>query len=202
VDLEPDSFPTRRRRGPELENALLDAAWDELLERGYSEFTFESVAERAGTSRPVLYRRWKTKVELVLAAVRHNSEMNQVPIPDTGSLRGDVISLLEQVNSTRFQAAALITIELSAYFKETGTAPWDLRSEMLGDRPHPTDRVLIERAMDRGEIPRRSLPRRVISLPFDLARHELLMNLKPLTHEAIIEIVDDVFLPLVTGPTR
>jgi AcrR family transcriptional regulator len=198
VDLERDSSPARRRRGEELENALLDAAWAELMEHGYNDFTFEAVAERAGTSRPVLNRRWKSRVELVIAAIRHDSDKNRVEIPDTGTLRGDVIALLEQVNGTRFQAAALITVQLSGYFKETGTAPWDLRAEMLGDRREATDKFLVQRAMDRGEIPTRELPARVVSLPFDLARHELLMNLKPLTHQGIIDIVDDVFMPLVT----
>ncbi len=43
-----------RRRGTALENAILDAAWAELVEHGYADMTLESVAKRAGTSRPVL----------------------------------------------------------------------------------------------------------------------------------------------------
>jgi len=61
----------RRRRGKELEDALLHAAWAELQENGYAGFTLEAVAERAGTSRPVLYRRWAGKDELVGAAIVH-----------------------------------------------------------------------------------------------------------------------------------
>ncbi|MFZ2625286.1 MAG: helix-turn-helix domain-containing protein, partial [Propionibacterium sp.] len=57
-----------RRRGPALEAALLDAAWQVLLEVGYDELTFEAVAAVAGTSRAVLYRRWPAKPELVRAA--------------------------------------------------------------------------------------------------------------------------------------
>jgi hypothetical protein len=47
-----------RRRGDALEHALLDAAWDELQAVGYAGLTIEAVADRAGTSRAVLYRRW------------------------------------------------------------------------------------------------------------------------------------------------
>ena len=190
--------PARRRHGKELEDALLDAAWDELSEHGYATFTFEAVAERAGTSRPVINRRWKTRVELVVAAVKHNSEMNRFPLPDTGTLRGDVIALLQQVNDTRVQSAVVIMIQLGAYFQETGTAPADLRIEMIGDRVAVAD-LLVRRAMERGEIPTRDLPARLVSLPFDLGRHELIMTLKPLSHEAILEIVDKIFLPLVSG---
>ena len=48
---------SQRRRGIALEEALLDAAWAELTERGYDGFTIDAVAARAGTSRAVLYRR-------------------------------------------------------------------------------------------------------------------------------------------------
>jgi AcrR family transcriptional regulator len=198
VDLDREATPAHRRRGQELEDALLDAAWDELSEHGYGALTFEAVAERAGTSRPVINRRWKTREELVVAAVRHNSEVNRLPLPDTGTLRGDVIALLEQVNGSRLQAAVVFAIQLGTYFQETGTAPADLRLEMLGSRTD-TSQLLVRRAMERGEIPTRDLPARVTSLPFDLSRHEFIMTLKPLSREVILEIVDGIFLPLVSG---
>ena len=58
----------RRRRGATLEKALLDATWEELVEKGYDGLTIESVAERAQTARAVIYRRWPSKPELVRAA--------------------------------------------------------------------------------------------------------------------------------------
>jgi AcrR family transcriptional regulator len=60
-----------RRRGEALQNALLDAAWEELQAGGYAKLTIERVAERAGTSRAVIYRRWRNRYELVIAALRH-----------------------------------------------------------------------------------------------------------------------------------
>jgi hypothetical protein len=48
-----------RRRGPELEAAILDAAWEQLLAEGYEHFTIDTVTARARTGKPVLYRRWK-----------------------------------------------------------------------------------------------------------------------------------------------
>ena len=53
-----------RRRGTKLEDALLDAAWEELQEVGYTRLTMEAVAARAGTSKPVLYRRWPNRARL------------------------------------------------------------------------------------------------------------------------------------------
>ena len=53
------------------------------------------------------------------------------------------------------------------------------------------------RAAERGEIDPDRLTPRIVALPGDLLRHELLMNLRPATPETITEIVDEVFLPLV-----
>ena len=69
----------QRRRGAALEEALLDAAWSELSERGYDDMTIDAVAVRAGTSRAVLYRRWPNKQELVLAALAHEVRKDAVP---------------------------------------------------------------------------------------------------------------------------
>src|ERR1700722_992431 len=74
-----------RRRGATLEHALLDAAWQELQASGYSKLTMERVAERAGTSRAVIYRRWRSRVELVIAAMRYREPVRSGSSLDTGS---------------------------------------------------------------------------------------------------------------------
>ena len=57
-----------RPRDARIDDAVLGAVADLLLEVGYADLTVAAVAERAGTSRPAVYRRWPTKAELVLAA--------------------------------------------------------------------------------------------------------------------------------------
>src|SRR5579863_5521052 len=86
--------PRQRRRGEELEAALLDAAWQELVEAGFARLTMESVADRARTGVAVLYRRWPNKDDLVLAAIRHYGTTHPVDMPDTGNLRDDMVELL------------------------------------------------------------------------------------------------------------
>src|ERR1700743_857816 len=80
----------QRRRGPELEAALLDAAWEELIEAGYAALTMESVAARAHTGVAVLYRRRPNKDQLALAAIENYGSAHPVETPATGSLRGDL----------------------------------------------------------------------------------------------------------------
>ncbi len=194
VDPEEPEKATRRR-GAALEAAILDAAWEVLAEGGYNGFTFDAIAERAQTSKPVLYRRWPTRGDLLRATVRRHADLTALPIPDTGSLREDVISLLRSRNGDRSSLAALMSVQLGTYFAESGTSPADLRREMLRGRGGGM-RMLTERAAARGECPS-GLPERVVTLPFDLFRHETMLTLRPVPDEVILQIVDDIWLPLL-----
>lgn len=187
-----------RRRGQELEEALLDAAYAELVESGLAAFTFDGVATRAQTSRPVLYRRWPTREELVIAAIRHHDQRTRPPVPDTGTLRGDLLAVLKGANQHRMQLIAPVLAQLSGYFLETGRTPAELRRELIGDRV-TADSVVIQRAVDRGEIDPARLTPRVAALPFDLFRHEVLMTQAPVPDDVIEEIVDAIVLPVMTG---
>lgn len=191
-----DHLP-RRRRGAELEAALLDAAWEELTEKGYDDFTIESCAERARTSRAVVYRRWPNKAELLRAAAAHAGEKEPVPAPDTGSLRADTIELLRHANRARARIGVQMILQLGGYFTETGTSLAELRSSFLSRRNSAMERIL-DHAVARGEVDRAALTPRVSSVPFDLYRQELLMTLEPVPEEVIESIVDEIFLPLAT----
>jgi AcrR family transcriptional regulator len=177
---------------------LLEAAYAELIEGGLAAFTLDGVATRARTSRPVLYRRWPTREELVIAAIRHHDQNHRPPIPDTGTLRGDLIAVLKGANQHRMQLIAPVLAQLSGYFLETGRTPAELRRELIGDRV-TSDAVVIARAVDRGEIDPGRITPRLAALPFDLFRHEILMTQAPVPDEVIEEIVDGIALPLMTG---
>src|SRR4051812_46615340 len=103
----------RRRRGQQLEAELLDTAWNELVEAGFANLTMESVAARARTGIAVLYRRWANKDELVLAAIKHYRESHPVDVPDTGTLRGDLLAALTGMGKAR---AAFFAIAAAAFF--------------------------------------------------------------------------------------
>jgi AcrR family transcriptional regulator len=192
---EPDEKATRRR-GAALEAAILDAAWNVLVTDGWNGFTFGGVAERAHSSKPVLYRRWRTREELLRATLRRQGEIRPREVPDTGSLRGDTVALLTVVNQLRSSFAAVMSMRLSAQFHDLGLSPAELRRELIGgDRESSMD-VIVARAIAHGELGPKTPPARVVSLPVDLLRHELLMTLEPVAPETITQIVDDVFLPL------
>ena len=188
-----------RRRGAELEQAILDAAWEQLIAEGYEHFTIDTVAARARTSKPVLYRRWKTRDDLLRATVRHIGAASAPSIPDTGTLRGDLLALLANANSTtRNPVAALVSSMLGSYYNQTGPTPAELREAFLSQRGSVVEQV-VNRAVERGEVDAARLTPRIIALPFDLFRNEMMMTLKPVPDHVLRQIVDDIFIPLVTA---
>ena len=191
----------QRRRGEELEAALLEAAWQELVEAGFARLTMESVAARAKTGVAVLYRRWHSKDDLVIAAIRHYGTAHPVEVPDTGSLRGDMIALLSSFSSTRVSFAAIVSAVFSGLLASTGLTPAQVREKIMADRPLWSDRVFA-RAQQRGEIDLDRIPPAILTMPFDLIRHDMLMTYKPIPPERVLAIVDDLFMPLVAinGP--
>jgi AcrR family transcriptional regulator len=200
---------SQRRRGAVLEQALLDAAWEELKEVGYYNLTFDSVAARAGTSKAVLYRRWANRLELAQATMRAHRPLISGATPDTGSLRGDVIAQLEgmMIGLNDLQPDIVWGMLMDAinddahraYIRETLAN--DSQRTFLLRRVRETNvaamTAVLKQAEARGEVTVDAIPVRVITLPFDIARHELLLTGRPLTHEAIIEVVDDIILPLL-----
>jgi AcrR family transcriptional regulator len=184
-----------RRRGQELENALLDAAWEELATAGFPGLTMESVAARAKTGVAVLYRRWSNKDDLVLAAVEHYRRTHRVDSPDTGSLRGDLLALLGGFSDGRSVFTAVITAAFAGLLADSGMTPAQVRSRIIADRPVRSNEI-YQRAHQRGDIDLDRIPDTVLSMPFDLMRHDLLMTLASIPPERIVSIVDDLFMPL------
>jgi AcrR family transcriptional regulator len=186
----------RRRRGAELEAALLEAAWEELQDVGFANITMESFAARAGTGVAVLYRRWANKDEVLVAALGHYIARNPVLTPDTGTLRGDLVELLRELNS---RAPLLATLTAMGVFglSVVGQSPMQIREQLLKtQRTHSTE-VIFRRAQGRGEVDLTHVPQTVLDLPTTLARHDVLMTLKPLSEERISEIVDEIEFPLL-----
>jgi AcrR family transcriptional regulator len=186
----------QRRRGEELEAALLEAAWQELVEAGFARLTMESVAARAKTGVAVLYRRWHSKDDLVIAAIRHYGTTHPVEVPDTGSLRGDMIALLSSFGSTRVSFVATVGAVFSGLLASTGLTPARVREKVLADLPLPSGQIFA-RAHERGEIDLNRIPPAVLTMPSDLIRHDMLMTYQPIPPERVRAIVDDLFMPLV-----
>src|SRR5699024_5500850 len=163
-----------------------------------AKLTMESVASRARTGVAVLYRRWANKDELVLAALQHYRHTHPVDAPDTGTLRGDLLAQLKSVSEARAAFFAIATAAaFSGLLADTGLTLAQGRERIMDAQPLPLFRTIYQRANERGEIDLERIPAAVLAMPFDLVRHDLLMDLKPPKPARIRSIIDELFLPLV-----
>jgi AcrR family transcriptional regulator len=185
-----------RRRGAELEAAVLDAAWDILSERGYGALTYEALAQQAKTAKQVIYRRWPTKRELLFALLEHHGTTLKSVSVDTGSLRDDILTLMRNSNGRIGELTAIFSGLIGTHFDEVEATPRELRAALFSNRANAVSEAL-GRAVARREIGPGEIPARVVNLPYDLYRHEAVMTLASMPDDVLVEIVDQVWLPLV-----
>lgn len=189
----------RRRRGAELEQAILRAAAEELTASGYAGMTMDKVARRAGTNKNAIYRRWPQRAALGIAAYKHVADTRTRP-PDTGSLRGDALEMLRQANATWSSPRGAILRDLLAAAVDEPALLDLLREQAGGGALNAAWFTLLGRAVARGEAPPEAVQPRVVTLPMMLLRGEYALRGVPaVPDEVLVEIVDEIFLPLVRG---
>jgi AcrR family transcriptional regulator len=188
-----------RRRGETLETAILQAAWDELADVGYAHVTMEGVAARAKTNKAVLYRRWPNKAKLVSAAILKYLPRPSYDVPDTGDLRTDVFTFLQGIAQPLQTIGAQTIRGLMIELLDTDLIASIPQIMRRGTEGKLTTAMLtmLKNAEARGEVSLEKISARIISLPLDLFRYEILITHEPISDKEIVEIVDDIFMPLV-----
>ncbi|MGH3769388.1 MAG: TetR/AcrR family transcriptional regulator [Pseudonocardiaceae bacterium] len=184
-----------RRRGDALYAAIYEATFAELTAVGYAELKMEHVASRARASKGSLYRRWPSRAELVADAVYHTFPKHDDP-PDTGSVREDLLDCLrgfaDLVNSPSGEA-------IRCLMAETIRNP-DLMDAIRARFIDPEIARFLDvlrRGAVRGEVRTAALTTRNASLGPDLLHQYFMVHHTPIPAQALIEIVDEVVLPLV-----
>jgi hypothetical protein len=109
-----------------------------------------------------------------------------------------MIALLGGFSSGRVAFAAVVSAAFSGLLASSGLTPAEVRERLIsGQAPLSTE--VYRRAHERGEIDLDRIPRAVLTMPGDLMRHDMLMTYQPMPEQRILEIVDDLFLPLVAA---
>ena len=157
LDADPPADPpARRKRGrprdPHADGRILAAASSLILMRGYESMTVDEVASNASVGKATVYRRWSRKEDLAVAAMQQLYR-DEMPLPDTGTIRGDL----------RVMYAAVITFVNSpagADYVRT-TIKESIRDDRIAalyraarERSEQGATLVFERAMDRGEVRR------------------------------------------------
>lgn len=183
-----------RRRGTALDDAILQATIAEIDHHGYSDLSIERVAERARASKASVYRRWPSKVALVLAAVHHQLP-DTAAAPDTGSLRGDLLALF--LGAAR-QLSGPAGVAIRGMLGDALRAP-ELHAELrryTRGRSVTALRDVLRRAGQRGDLTPESITPRQLETGMSVLRFHFLVHGAPIPDTVVVEIVDEVVLPL------
>ena len=187
-----------RKRDHSRDATILDAALAVLAEAGYEGMTIDMVAARAGAARATVYRRWATKADLVLAAAARLSETDADldHLPDTGSFRQDVIAMFvpdtpgdEQVRLQALTGLLMVARtdkRLADAATRAGIGPWI-----------EVNRVLMQRAVDRGEFPPADVETLAQVIPMMCISRAV--QQEPITREFSLALLDGVIIPALRG---
>jgi AcrR family transcriptional regulator len=189
----PSEEPTPRKRPggrtARVGGAVLEATLELLAEGGFSSLTIDRVADRSGVHKTTIYRRWGSREGLVGAALAGQSA-SQVPIPDTGSLRGDVTEIARSVAANltsplgRALARAIIGHADDPEIGRISDDFWRSRFDRTA--------VVVDRAVTRGELAQRTDPRLVVELVVATVWFRSIAARAPIDDELIASVVDIV----------
>ncbi len=178
--------------------ALRDAALALLAEIGYDRMTIDSVAARAHASKTTIYRRWSGKADLVVDAL--NCLKGSRPVPDTGTLRGDLEAIARAATSTDSRFNAQLMIGLITALAHDAELRQVFR-ERLVDSNKASLTLVFERAVARGEISEDRNLELLVSLLPALVIHHLLTSGEIPESPFTEQVIHEVILPLALAPS-
>lgn len=191
----------QRRRGAALEDAILDAAYAELTEVGYTQFTVEAVAARARTGKASIYRRWPTKQALVL-----DSLAERLPTPEQCGLGSVQYHDMTTADALRQVAGAITRVlhspagDVMRSIKCESAADPEL-ARAIDERFHAPRRAamleLLQRGVDRGEVRPAAVSPLIADVMPAVLTHRVILQREPVTESDIIDIIEQIIIPLV-----
>jgi AcrR family transcriptional regulator len=190
-----------RPRSKLADSAILRAATDLLAERGLGGMSIEEVACRAGVGKATIYRRWPSRGALALDAFLAEF-LGQQPLPDTGTLRGDLLTALRAwIRSVTQTSAGPMLSGLIAEVQQDRALAAAWRDRFV-EPVRAQHAIMLDRAISRGEIPADTDKDVVIDLLFGPAYHRLLHGHPPLTDQFARRVVDLIVAALPADRPR
>jgi AcrR family transcriptional regulator len=176
--------------------AIRNAVMNELAEVGYGRLSIEAVARRAGVGKTAIYRRWSNKLEMVLEIVSEVAGRS-VPLPDTGSLAGD-LELLMMIASKALQLriASQIIPDLMAEAARNPQIAETLQKALHTHQAAVGDK-LVGQAVARGELPETADPQLAVDLILGPLYWRLAVSRNPISDDYL-----DKLTAAITGALR
>ncbi len=192
-----------RKRDLSRDPEILEATLDVLAETGFERMTIDEVATRARAGKATLYRRWASKADLVIDAVAcmKKGAYDLSALPDTGTLRGDLVAMIKEPSIADAQRKMRV---MAGIVSMLSTSPElaEVAEEALVAPRRAANRVLIERAIARGEISGDVDVDLISSIGSAMVAQRLLMERKPVTRSFLVSIVDRIVLPALGLPAH
>ncbi len=184
-----------RPRDDSREKAILDAAIDLIAELGYDAMSIEAVAARAKSSKATIYRRWPGKAELVAEAIRRRAEPVMEDLPDTGSLRGDLLVLVNRMieGLNGIDGGLMCGLAVAA---RSDAKLGQLVSSHLHEQKVRSVALLFSRAEARGELAPGVDPSLVLQVAPGVALFHQISG-EPLDAVFAEDLVDRILIPLL-----
>jgi len=168
-----------------------------MADKGFADFTIGDVAARAGVNEASIYRRWGTRDNLIVETLLASSQRS-IPVPDTGSIRSDLTELLCAIADYlgtpvgRATSQALATSGDESRWAQVRFDFWTTRLALA--------RAIVDRAVERGEIPAGTDPRLVLETLVAPLQFRTLVTREAFDHRLcrqLVELVLDGVLPRI-----
>lgn len=180
-----------RPRNPDIDEQLLRATQDLLVEKGFDRLTMDAVARRCGASKATIYRRWPSKTALVVAAAA--ALFTAPELPDTGDLREDLLACGLAYARHGGRSAQVLAAVLTA--SRYDPALRDAARQAIGVPYEGLFARVLARAVDRGEVDGdRDIDILAGVLPAIAYQRTAAIG-RPVVEEDVVRVVDAVLLP-------
>ncbi len=192
-----------RKRDHTRDTDLLEAAIMVLAETGYDRMTMDMVAARAKAGKATMYRRWPSKPDLVLEAIAHmkRDQVDLSSLPDTGTLRGDLLGLFKpkSVEESELKMKALSGLSsMLAQHQELA----DATNAVIVEPWTAVNRILIQRAVDRGEVSPDIDIETLSQVVPSMSAYRTVILRKSVDQKFLTSMIDNVLLPALMNPKR
>lgn len=172
----PDQLrPRPGGRTARIRDQVLDAVRAELTEHGYDALTVDTVAARAGVHRTTVYRRWRDVGGLIADVFAAASDLEWHP-RDTGTLRGDLAALNQEIQDSLTEESSIAVALIAVSFRSEAAAG-ALRG--LWEGRYAQSEIIIERAIERGDLPPRIDARALLVAATAPLYHQLVLLRTP-----------------------
>jgi AcrR family transcriptional regulator len=191
-----ESATLGRKRDQTLGTRIIEAAVNILAEVGFDSMTMDMVAAGAKAGKATVYRRWGSKAELVRDALiwMSRSSVQLDDLPDTGTLRGDLLALLKPYSMENSERKLRVLARLGSFFSEHR----ELAKEATAGISEPWTEVnhaLMRRAVERGELPADADIETACQVIISMTFYYTLTQNKSFDKASYSALLDNILLP-------